>query len=103
MKNFWQKAKEAKGRAAGGKGRPLFVLAPMADVTDAAFRRLIAKYGKPDVMWTEFVSADGLFMGGKDALMRDLIFTEAERPIVAQFFTSRPENMKKATALAVEL
>ncbi len=79
------------------------VLAPMADVTDAAFRRVIAKYGKPDVTWTEFVSADGLFLGGKEVLMKDLIFTEAERPIVAQFFTSKPEMMEKAARLAVEL
>lgn len=75
----------------------------MADVTDQAFRRVIAKYGKPDVMWTEFVSADGLFLGGREALMPDLVFTEAERPIVAQFFTSKPELMEKASALAVEL
>ena len=90
--DFWSKLK-----------KPFFVLAPMADVTDAAFRRVIAKYGKPDVTWTEFVSADGLFLGGKEALMRDLIYTEAERPIVAQFFTSRPELMEKAAALAREL
>ena len=83
--------------------KPFFVLAPMADVTDQAFRRVIAKYGKPDVMWTEFVSADGLFLGGREALMPDLVFTEAERPIVAQFFTSKPEMMEKAAALAVEL
>lgn len=79
------------------------VLAPMADVTDPAFRRIIAKCGKPDVMWTEFVSADGLFKGGYDALVKDLAFTEAERPIVAQFFTGIPEMMRKAAALAVEL
>ena len=91
-KNFWEKL-----------GKPFFVLAPMADVTDAPFRRIIAKYGKPDVMYTEFVSADGLFLGGKDALIKDLAFTEAERPIVAQFFTSKPELMKKAAELAVEL
>lgn len=90
--NFWKKL-----------AKPVMVLAPMADVTDAAFRRIIAKYGKPDVTWTEFVSADGLFLGGKEALMRDLVFTNAERPIVAQFFTSRPEMMEKAAALAVEL
>ena len=83
--------------------KPFFVLAPMADVTDQAFRRVIAKYGKPDVMWTEFVSADGLFLGGREALMPDLVFTEAEQPIVAQFFTSKPEMMEKAAALAVEL
>jgi nifR3 family TIM-barrel protein len=75
----------------------------MADVTDPAFRQIIAKYGKPDVMWTEFVSADGLFMGGYDALIKDLAFDETERPIVAQFFTSNPETMEKAAELAVEL
>lgn len=79
------------------------VLAPMADVTDPAFRSIIAKYGKPDVMWTEFVSADGLFLGGYDVLIKDLAFTEVERPIVAQFFTSKPEMMEKAAELAVDL
>ncbi len=82
------------------------VLAPMADVTDPAFRRIIAKYGKPDVMWTEFVSADGLFRGGGggyQGLVKDLAYSEAERPIVAQFFTGIPEMMRKAAALAVEL
>jgi len=78
----------------------------MADVTDAAFRRVIAGKGKPDVIWTEFVSADGLAHApeeGRQKLLKDLIYTEAERPIVAQFFTSTPENMKKAAALAREL
>jgi nifR3 family TIM-barrel protein len=86
--------------------RPIFVLAPMADVTDSAFRRLIAKYGKPDVTWTEFVSADGLAYApeeGRKKLLKDLEFSESERPIVAQFFTSSPENMKKAAELAVKL
>jgi nifR3 family TIM-barrel protein len=86
--------------------KPIFVLAPMADVTDAAFRRIIAKYGKPDVMWTEFVSADGLILAGPEGkmkLMKDLIYSEAERPIVAQFFTSKPENMFKVAELACEL
>jgi len=79
------------------------VLAPMANVTDAAFRRVIAKYGKPDVMWTEFVSADGLFLGNAEILKRDLMFSEEERPIVAQFFTARPDMMERAARLAVEL
>ena len=79
------------------------VLAPLADVTDPAFRRLIAKYGKPDAMFTEFVSADGLFLGGYDALIKDLVYSESERPIIAQFFTSKPEMMRKAAELAVKL
>lgn len=78
----------------------------MADVTDAAFRRVIAKYGKPDVMWTEFVSADGLVHApeeGRKKLLLDLLYTEAERPIVAQFFTSDPAAMESAASLALEL
>jgi nifR3 family TIM-barrel protein len=81
----------------------------MADVTDAAFRRIIAKYSKPagpQVMFTEFVSADGLALApeeGRQKLMRDLLYTDAERPIVAQFFTAKPEHMEKAAALAQEL
>ncbi|HVZ76151.1 MAG TPA: tRNA-dihydrouridine synthase [Candidatus Paceibacterota bacterium] len=89
--------------------KPFFVLAPMADVTDPAFRRIIAKYSKPagpHVIYTEFVSADGLALApeeGRKKLMRDLVFTDAERPIVAQFFTSTPEHMGKAAALAAEM
>ena len=102
---FWQKLQ-----------KPFFVLAPMADVTDAAFRRVIAKYsahtrrdgtiGGPDVMWTEFVSADGLILAseeGKKKLMADLLYSEAERPIVAQLFSSDLENMERAARLCLEL
>lgn len=95
MKNFWEKLP-----------KPLFALAPLANVTDVAFRSLIAKYSKPygpSVCFTEFVSADGLFLGNRDVLMNDLRFSEVERPIVAQFFTGSPEMMEKAAALAHEL
>lgn len=78
-------------------------LAPMADVTDAAFRIVIAKYGKPDVMYTEFVSADGLLSEGRDKLLVDFKYTEAERPIVAQIFGSKPENFYKVAQLIQEL
>lgn len=86
--------------------KPFFVLAPMADVTDPAFRRIIAKYGKPDVMWTEFVSADGLFLADKEGqkkIKRDLEYCEEERPIVVQFFTSHPDMMRRAAKFAAEL
>ena len=83
--------------------KPLFLQAPMADVTDIAFRELFAKYGKPDVFWTEFVSADGLASEGKQALMKDLEYEEDQRPIVAQLFTSNEENMEKAAMLCKEL
>ncbi len=95
MKNFWKTLK-----------KPIFVLAPMADVTDVSFRYVIAKYGKPHVMWTEFVSADGLVRApeeGKRKLLKDLEYSEIERPIVAQLFGSNPHNMKKAAQMVQEL
>jgi len=100
MDSFWNKLP-----------KPFFVLAPMADVTDPAYRRLINECGQPDVSWTEFVSADGLYhtrekKGMKDEenpLMRDLQYGSEERPIVAQFFSGKPEMMEYAAALAVEL
>ena len=96
--------------------KPIMVLAPMADVTDVAFRRMIAKHsahtrndgtvGGPDVMWTEFVAADGLIRAtpeGKEKLMADLQYAEEERPIVAQLFSSNEDNMEKAARLCKEL
>ena len=83
--------------------KPIFALAPMADVTDAAFRRMIATHGKPDVMWTEFVSCDGLCSSGKEALIRDLWYDESERPIVAQIFGATPEHFYQTALLVQEL
>ncbi|MCX6784507.1 MAG: tRNA-dihydrouridine synthase [Candidatus Komeilibacteria bacterium] len=89
---FWSKLK-----------KPIMVLAPMADVTDVAFREIIAKYGKPDVFWTEFVSAAGLDSVGRDKLLIDLQFSKKQRPIVAQFFSSKPSQMYKVAQLAAKL
>ncbi len=76
----------------------------MADVTDMAFRQIIVSCGKPDVLYTEFVSCDGLCSEiGRPKLIPHLKFGENEKPIVAQFFGSRPENFYRCAQLAVEL
>ena len=57
-------------------------------------------------MWTEFVSADGLMRAseeGKQKLLADLLYSEEERPIVAQLFSSVPEHMEAASRLCAEL
>lgn len=95
MHGFWEKLE-----------RPFFAMAPMEDVTDAAFRRMFAKYGKPDITWTEFTSADGLVLApehGQKVLRAKLAYSEAERPIVAQLFSAVPERMEKAAALCADL
>ena len=98
MDSFWNRLE-----------KPFFVMAPMADVTDPAYRSLIANYGKPDVTWTEFVSADGLFhtrekkgmMDEENPLVRDLRYVEGERPVLAQFFGGDPATMEYAARYAV--
>lgn len=85
--------------------KPFFMLAPMEDVTDAAFRALITKYGKPDVFFTEFISADGLILApdiGRESILRKLSYGDGEHPIVAQLFSSVPEHMEKAARMAAE-
>jgi nifR3 family TIM-barrel protein len=86
--------------------KPFFVLAPLEDVTDAAFRRLIAHHGKPDVMFTEFTSADGLVLAtesGKAKILKKMLYSENERPIVAQLFSANPERMEVACRMIADL
>ncbi len=86
-------------------------MAPMADVTDAAFRQVVAKRGAPSVFWTEFVSADGLYHTREIKKMKDeenplmgiLTKSEIERPIVAQIFSAKPDMIAYATKLVAEL
>lgn len=91
--------------------RPFFALAPMLDVTDIAFRAMFVKYSKkakksngPHVLFTEFVSADGLCSDeGREHILPMLEYMEDERPIVAQIFSANPENMNRAASLCAEL
>src|SRR3989344_3382771 len=99
VKGFWKKLAMSRRDL----DRPILALAPMADVTDATFRRIIAKYGKPDVMFTEFVSCDGLCSAGQKNLLPILKFTKKERPIVAQVFGAKPENFYESAKLIKKL
>ncbi len=86
--------------------KPFFVMAPLDDVTDAAFRQMFAVHGKPHVTYTEFTSADGLVLApepGKTKLLKKFLYSENERPIVAQLFSAVPERMEQAARLAAEM
>lgn len=85
-------------------GKPIFALAPMEEVTDVAFREMFAKYGKPDVMFTEFTNVDGLLHPeGYERLKIDLEFSESQRPMVAQIWGTDPEKFYKAAQLIAKL
>ncbi len=83
--------------------RPFFVLAPMEDVTDTVFRRIVAECGQPDVMVTEFTSVEGLASEyGHSKVVHRLQYTEQERPLVAQIWGVTPEHYYQAAKLARE-
>ena len=89
--NFWTKL-----------DKPFTLLAPMANVTDWAFRQVVIETGRPDVFFTEFISADGVCTVGREKFKGELYFTKNENPIVVQFFSANPEHMYKCAQLAQE-
>jgi tRNA-dihydrouridine synthase B len=82
--------------------RPIVGLAPMDGVTDAAFRLITARYGHPDVCFTEFTSVDRIVLG-HDPNLTDLLYGEAERPVVAQLFGTDPEHFYQAAHVVADL
>ncbi len=74
----------------------ILALAPMAGVTDSAFRTLCRQLGA-DIVYTEMISADALYYKSKKTL--ELIkFNKSEKPIVGQLFGKRQELFKEAAA-----
>ena len=70
--------------------RPIRILAPMEDVTDTVFRRIVAAAGAPDVFFTEFTRADDLFGRRSASALQRMRYTAVERPIVAQIWGNDP-------------
>ncbi|MBI2343276.1 MAG: tRNA-dihydrouridine synthase [Deltaproteobacteria bacterium] len=82
--------------------RPILGLAPMDGVTNAPFRAITARYGRPDVIFTEFVPIDGL-MHRATRLLTDLVYAESERPVVAQIYGNDPGGCYAIAHLVCEL
>lgn len=87
MKNFWQKIK-----------KPILALAPMAGVTDSAFRQVCREQGA-DLVYTEMVSADGLYYQSKKTLAFLKFNRRHESPVVIQLFGKNPETFGPAARL----
>lgn len=83
--------------------KPFFILAPMEDVTDSSFRRIVASCAAPDVFFTEFTNVDGMLSEkGAPHVTQRLYFTENERPLIAQIWGNNPESFYKAAKQLVE-
>ena len=77
---------------------PPFALAPMAGMTDTAFRRLVKRRGGCGLVVTEMVSSEGL-VRGIDRTLEYAEYTEEERPVSIQIFGGDPEKMADAAQI----
>lgn len=96
-KGFWEKL-----------AKPIVGLSPMDGVTDAPMRLIAKKYGQPDIIYTEFVSVDGLWRIEKKGdtthkIWRELLFDSSERPVIAQLFGSDPDSFYEATKIVAKM
>ena len=83
--NFWKKL-----------NKPFFILAPMEDVTDIVFRKVVAKAGRPDVFFTEFTNSDSYAHEmGINSLRGRLKYDDNEQPMVAHIWGDNPQNFAK--------
>ena len=114
MTSFWEKLP-----------RPFWALAPMEDVTDTVFRRMVMSVGKPDVCFTEFTNVDAIVYAARSTQIRArmprslpgvsarefvdtpalqrLFFSESERPIVAQIWGMDPQKFYIAAKVIKKL
>ena len=83
--------------------KPIFSLAPMEDVTDTVFRRVINSVGKPDISYTEFVNVEGLNSEGRERVVHRLKYDESEKPLVVQLWGVTPYNFLLASEYVSEL
>lgn len=91
MTSFWDSLKP-----------PIVGLAPMDGITDQPYRYIQKKYGKPSVMYTEFTSVEGVCRGAK-RLLRDFMYDESQRPLVAQIYGTTPQFFRETATLLCEL
>jgi tRNA-dihydrouridine synthase len=82
--------------------RPIIGLSPMDGVTDACFRSVIAGQGKPDVSFTEFTHVHDICYG-PEIHLETLLYSEMERPIVAQLYGKDPDLFYLAAHAVCEL
>ncbi len=91
MNNFWQTL-----------SKPIIGLAPMDGVTDAAFRYITDKYGKSDVLFTEFIPVEAIDRGIAK-ILHAFVNHKTTTPTVAQIFGHDLKAFYKAAIVACEM
>jgi tRNA-dihydrouridine synthase B len=94
--NLWQNLRDECSR----EKRPILALAPMAGITDSAFRLICKRFGA-DVVYSEMASVNALVYK-PDKTLEMLAFEELERPYIVQLFGSEPRHFEAAVKLVEE-
>jgi nifR3 family TIM-barrel protein len=83
------------------QNKPIYGVAPMADMTDSSFCQTIREIGGADVVFREMVSSEAVVRDNEKTLgMTD--FVPIERPIVQQIFGADPLTMARAAEIVME-
>jgi len=80
--------------------KPIVGLSPMDGITDPAFRAVVDTIGHPTVLYTEFISADGLCRN--QALLRTFRSHKTKTPLIGQLFGKDPRTMEEAATILIE-
>ncbi|MFH0838307.1 MAG: tRNA-dihydrouridine synthase [Patescibacteria group bacterium] len=91
FKGFWETLKS-----------PIVGLSPMDGVTDAPFRHMICKYSRPSLVMTEFCNVEGLARGAV-SMLKEFLYSEIERPIVAQIYGVELDSFYKVALMCCYL
>jgi tRNA-dihydrouridine synthase B len=89
--SFWQEL-----------ARPIIGLSPMDGVSDHPYRHIQKKHGQPAVVYTEFTSVEGVCHGA-ERLLKDFLFDETQRPIIAQIYGTTPDYFRQTAIVLCEL
>ncbi len=82
--------------------KPIIGLSPMDGVTDASFRLVAARYGRPDLCMTEFTSVEAICCGA-EGFVRDLSYGDCERPVLAQIYGRTPDAFYQVAHVVCDL
>jgi len=89
IKNIWENLKV--------NNKKILALAPLAGVTDSAFRQVCKEYGA-DIVYSEMASVDALVFSPKKTIEL-LEYNKNEKPYIVQLFGSNPKYFEKAVAV----
>ncbi|HHY57845.1 MAG TPA: tRNA-dihydrouridine synthase [Chloroflexi bacterium] len=82
--------------------RPILGLAPMDGITNHPTRHIQKKYGRPAVIYTEFVAVERLDIGDP-AMLNDFLYDESQRPVIAQIYGHIPARFRRMAVMLCEL